>query len=126
MRTTQEATTFELKRYGVRVHVQRDSILNSQKAFGPIKVSKLKETMEFKGRELQGILQVQFLSDGSRFDAPVLLDFLVSGKDKDQIIDERDRTGYEVRCRERSVDGCTVFGLSGRVTSEGGLESRME
>lgn len=111
-----QETTFESNRHGVRVHAQRDSILDSRKAFGSIKVSKLAETMEFEGKKLQGVLQIQCLPDGSRFGAPLLLDVLVKAGDEDAIVDECYRSRYEVVYREHGVGGCMVFAFPHRFT----------
>lgn len=68
---------FTSERYGLCLRVQKHSVRDSEESFGPITVSKFEENMEFDGVQLQGVLAVQCLPDGSRFGEPLLFDFPV-------------------------------------------------
>lgn len=98
-------TTFESKKHGFRLQVQGDSVppaahtpgAGGEQSSGPITVAPLKETIEFEGGELEGVLEVHCLPTGRRFDAPLLLDFLVEPGDQDDpIMDRYGRIRYEV------------------------------
>eukprot|EP00752_Nemacystus_decipiens_P012608 g11166.t2 len=96
-------TTFESKRHGFRLHVQEDSVTahpaGAQNS-GPITVAPLKGIIEFEGGKLEGVLEVHCLPAGRRFDAPLMLDFLVEPGDKDDpIMDQHGRVRYEVLTR---------------------------
>lgn len=93
-------TIFESSKHGFRLRIQKGSVRGEETA-GPIAVSTLQEEIELRDRKLQGILQVECLPGGCRFDAPLLFDFQVSGEDtSNPIMDEYGRIQYEVceRC----------------------------
>lgn len=93
---------FESKEYGFRLGVQRESVPSAppgEQYSGPITVNPLKDTLEFEGENLEGMLEVHCLPAGRRFDAPLLFDFLVKGGVKDDpIMDQYGRIRYEVMC----------------------------
>lgn len=93
-----EEATFSSKSYGFRVHVQRESVLDSKKGFGPIAVSQLRETIWLDGEKLEGVMQVQCLPDGCRYGVPLVFNFPVPGDDKNPTMDEFGRIQYEVEC----------------------------
>ncbi|CAM9294859.1 unnamed protein product [Ectocarpus sp. 6 AP-2014] len=95
-------TSFHSEKHGLRLWVQPDSVPvplspGRQEASGPIRVRDLVQTVDFEGGELQGVLEVECLPCGRRFDAPLLLDFPVDGRNKeDPIIDAHGRIQYEI------------------------------
>lgn len=95
-------TSFHSKKHGFRLWVQPDSVPmplspGHQEVSGPIRVRELVQTVDFEGGKLGGVLEVECLPCGRRFDAPLLLDFLVDGGNKeDPIIDAHGRIQYEV------------------------------
>lgn len=94
-------TSFHSEKYGFRLWVQPNSVpvrlLQDQETSGPVRVGNLSQTVSFEGGELQGILEVECLPCERRFDAPLMLDFLVDGDNHGGvIIDSHGRIHYEV------------------------------
>eukprot|EP00903_Cladosiphon_okamuranus_P016594 g15307.t1 len=103
-----ERTIFESKDHGFRLHVQGDSVPAAppgEQNSGPITVAPLERDIVFEGGELEGVLEVHCLPTGRRFDAPLLLDFLVEpGDEDDPIMDQHGRIRYEVLTRACDSD----------------------
>lgn len=92
---------FQPQHHGFRVQVQTDSVPanpSEEQISGPIKVSPLKDTMEFEGANWRGVTKVECLPSGARFVAPLLFDFPVdAGNANDPIVDSYGKVRYEVR-----------------------------
>eukprot|EP00752_Nemacystus_decipiens_P003353 g3101.t1 len=103
-----EHTTFESKKHGFRLQVQGESVPPhpvGEQDSGPITVAPLRHTIQFEGGELEGVLEVHCLPSGRRFDAPLLLDFIVEpGEKDDPIMDPYGRIRYEVLTKELDPD----------------------
>ncbi|CAM9258348.1 unnamed protein product [Ectocarpus sp. 4 AP-2014] len=99
-------TCFHSEKHGLRLWVQPDSVPvplspGRQEASGPIRVRDLVQTVDFEGGELQGVLEVECLPCGRRFDAPLLLDFPVDGRKKeDPVIDAHGRIQFEILIKD--------------------------
>ncbi|CAB1104964.1 unnamed protein product [Ectocarpus sp. CCAP 1310/34] len=97
---------FHSEKHGLRLWVQPDSVPvplspGRQEASGPIRVRDLDQTVDFEGGKLLGVLEVECLPCGRRFDAPLLLDFPVDGRNKeDPIIDAHGRIQYEILIKD--------------------------
>ncbi|CAM9294783.1 unnamed protein product [Ectocarpus sp. 6 AP-2014] len=98
-------TSFHSHKHGFRLWVQPDSVpvrlLQDQQASGPVRVGDLSQTVSLEGGELQGVLEVECLPCERRFDAPLMLDFLVDGDSHgDRIIDSHGRIQYEILIKD--------------------------
>ncbi|CAN0204801.1 unnamed protein product [Ectocarpus sp. 4 AP-2014] len=98
-------TSFHSQKHGFRLWVQPDSVpvglLHDQQASGPVRVGDLSQTVSLEGGELQGVLEVECLPCERRFDAPLMLDFLVDEDSHgDRIIDSHGRIQYEILIKD--------------------------
>ncbi|CAN0348782.1 unnamed protein product [Ectocarpus fasciculatus] len=103
-------TPFHSEKHGFRLWVQPDSVPmplspGRRETSGPIRVRAKVDTVDFEGGELEGVLEVECLPCGRRFDAPLLLDFLVdSGNKEAPIIDSHGRIQYEILIKDPDSD----------------------
>ncbi|CAM9887690.1 unnamed protein product [Ectocarpus fasciculatus] len=102
-------TSFHSEKHGFRLWVQPGSVpvgpSHDQQTSGPVRVGDLSQTVSIEGGYLQGVLEVECLPSERRFDAPLMLDFLVDGENHgDSIIDPHGRIQYEILIRDPLSD----------------------
>lgn len=102
IKLVENETAFESLKYGFRLRIQTGSMRGEETA-GPITVSTLQDEIELDGSKLQGILEVECLPGGCRFNAPLLFDFPVGGVGvSNSVMDNYGRIRYEV-CQRRGL-----------------------
>lgn len=94
---------FQSKERGFRLIVQ-NSTLTGEQCIGPVTVGRLDQRITAGVQELEGLQLVTCGPSGGTFDEPLMLDFEVEDRHKNDVVDRYGRPRYEASasniCRE--------------------------